>query len=284
MPGNNETSCSTFPMPRLNDRALKLLRAELQKCSSSNLASQVQRDIVLKRWEKLRWQQGSPVSLEELRGTVIDMFPNFSEKILKAAARANRPSGQWGKVRFAAVLLVGMAGGLWVLNLPYPMIRWPVARTAPILLLPSFISMDYHYRRAIALVEQADQLVNQPTGPADLTLGAVKVKEAQQHLDALPVWFLGYFPRHRFWGGWQFTFDEFRSARASVARMDAKLFQEKQAQTLLAQGEQALKTAKQQYQQAEIADRSVAITAWQAALDTLQQIPPETLGCVDIST
>lgn len=207
------------------------------------------------------------------------MFPNFSEKVLKTAARANRPSGSWDKVNFAAVLLVGTAGGLWVLNLPYPMIRWPVARTAPILLLPSFISMDYHCRRAIALVEQADQLVNQPTGPADLTLGEGKVKEAQQHLDALPVWFLGYFPQYRLWGGWQFTFDEFQATRASVARMDAKLFQEKQAQTLLTQGEQALNTAKQQYQQAEtVAERSVAIAAWQAALDTLQQIPPETLA------
>jgi hypothetical protein len=207
------------------------------------------------------------------------MFPNFGEKVLKAAARANRPSGSSGKIKFAAVLLGGMAGGLWVLNLPYPRIRWPVARVAPILLLPSFVSMDYHYRRAIALVEQADQLVNQSTGPADLTLGEGKVKEAQHHLDALPVWFLGYFPQHRFWGGWQFTFDEFQTARANVARMDAKLFQEKQAQTLLRQGEQALNTAKQQYQQAKtVADRSVAIAAWLAALDTLQQIPPETLA------
>ncbi|WP_206600985.1 hypothetical protein, partial [Brachyspira hyodysenteriae] len=140
-----------------------------------------------------------------------------------------------------------------------PMIRWPVARTAPILLLPSYISMDYHYRHAIARVEQADQLINQATSPGDLTLGEVKVKEAQQHLDALPVWFLGYWPQYTFWLGWQFTLDEFETARASVGRMEAKVFQEKNAVEKLNQAEQALNTAKQHYQQAQtVADRETA--------------------------
>ncbi len=91
--------------------------------------------------------------------------------------------------------------------------------------------MDYHYRQAIAKVEQADQLVNSATSPADLTLGEVKVIEAQKHLDNLPVWFLGYWPQYTFWFGWQFTLDEFKSARANVGRMVAKVFQEKNAQT-----------------------------------------------------
>ncbi len=52
--------------------------------------------------------------------------------------------------------------------------------------------MDHHYRGAVAQVEQADQLINYATSPADIELGEVKVKQAQQHLDALPVWFLGY--------------------------------------------------------------------------------------------
>jgi hypothetical protein len=110
------------------------------------------------------------------------------------------------------------------------MIRRPVARTAPIILLPSYISMDRNYRQAIAKVEQADQLVNQATSAADLELGAEKVQQAQKHLDALPVWFLGYEPRlfmtwFRF--SWLFTLDEFKAARASVGRMEAKVFQEK---------------------------------------------------------
>lgn len=159
------------------------------------------------------------------------------------------------------------------------MIRLPVARTAPILLLPSYISMDQHYRHAIAHVEQADQLINQASGPGDLTLGEVKLEEAAKNLDALPVWFLGYSPQYTFWYGWQFTLDEFRTARANVGRMEATLFQEKQAQIQLTQAEQAIKVAKQQYQQAKtVAERTPEIAAWQAALDILQQIPPETLA------
>ncbi|MCL1468063.1 hypothetical protein [Argonema galeatum] len=265
-------------MPRLYDRAFEILATEVKRCSKDVLAGDVQRDIVLKRLERLRSQTGEPLSYQELRETVIDFFPNFSEKVLKQAAKANCPPGAWSKIKFAAVFLAGSAGAIWVLNLPYPMIRWPVARTLPILLLPSYMSMDYNYRRAIASVEQADQLVNQATSSADLDLGAVKVKEAQKHLDALPVWFLGYWPKYAAWFGWQFTFDEFKAARANVGRMEAKLFQEKQAQTLLTQGEQALNTAKQQYEQAStVADREKAIAAWQAALDQINQLPQQTL-------
>ena len=61
--------------------------------------------------------------------------------------------------------------------------------------------------------------------------------------------------------------------------MEATLFQEKQAQVLLKQAEQALKISKQQYQKAQIvAGRSAEVATWQAALDILQQIPPETLA------
>jgi hypothetical protein len=266
-------------MFRLNHRAKEILRAEVQKCSSSDFAGQVQRNIVLKRLEKLRSSKGEPASLEELRDTVSDIFPNFSEKALKAAARANHPPGALSKIKWTAGIIVGSAGVLWLVNLPYPMIRWPVARTAPILLLPSYISMDYHYRHAIARVEQADQLINKVTSPADLTLGEVKVKEAQAHLDALPVWFLGYWPQYTFWFGWQFTLDEFETARANVGRMEAKVFQEKNALKQLNQGVGALNAAQQQYQKGQTAaDKETAIASWQAAIDRLEQVPPETLA------
>ncbi|MFB2971472.1 hypothetical protein ACE1CD_21100 [Aerosakkonema sp. BLCC-F183] len=264
-------------MPRLYDRAFAIMAAEVKKCSEGVIAGEVQRNIVLKRLERLRSQAGAPLSYAELRETVIDFFPNFSEKVLKQAAKVNRPPGAWSKIKFAVVLLAGSAGAIWVLNLPYPMIRWPVARTIPIVLLPSYMSMDYHYRRAIASVEQADQLVNQATSTADLDLGAEKVKEAQKHLDALPVWFLDYWPKYTAWFGWRFTFDEFKAARANVGRMEAKIFQEKQAQTLLEQAEQALQEGKRQYVQAStVAEREKAIAAWQAALDRIEQIPQET--------
>ena len=60
--------------------------------------------------------------------------------------------------------------------------------------------------------------------------------------------------------------------------MEAKLFQEQQAQTILEQGEKALQEAKQQHELAQTwTDRQKAIAAWQAALDQLEQLPEETL-------
>lgn len=266
-------------MSRLNNRAFEILQTELQKCTRNDPVSKVEQEIVLKRLQKLRSQQGLPASLEDLRDLIIDVIPQFSERALKAAAKANRSTSPANKITWVAGIMFGTAGLIWVANLPYPMIRWPVARTAPIILLPSYISMDYHYRQAVALVEQADQLVNKATSPTDFDLGAQKVKEAQKHLNALPVWFLGYWPQYTLWFGWQFTLDEFKSARASVARMEVKVIQEKNAQNLLTQGEMTLNKAKQQYQQASTsANKEKAIASWQAALDQIEQIPPETLA------
>jgi len=269
-------------MSRLNHRAYEILRAEVCRCTENDVLQQVQRDIVLKRLERLRVAKGSPATLAELRETIGNFFPKFSDRALKSAAKANCGSRVLGKVPWvagAAGTAIACSGIVWLLNLPYPMIRFPVARTAPILLLPSYISMDYHYRQAVAQVEQADQLINHATSAADLSLGETKVKAAQQHLDALPVWFLGYVPQFSFWFGWRFTFDEFQSARASVGRMGAKVFQQKNAQVQLEQAETALSTGKQQYQQAKTeAEKATAIASWQAAIDRLEQIPTETLA------
>ena len=171
---------------------------------------------------------------------------------------------------------------IWLVNLPFPMIRWPVAKTMPILLLPSFISMDYNYRQAIALVEQSDQLINKATAAADFDLGDTKAKQAQKHLDALPIWFLGYYPQtYCSFSGctWRFTVDEFQAARKNIGRMDAQIFQQKNAFIELNQVEKTLNAAKQQYQQAKTAaDRQKASGNWQSAIDQLNQIPAETLA------
>jgi hypothetical protein len=269
-------------MFRLNDRAFRILLTEVQNCAGPDAAGQVQQEIVRRRLEKLRSQTGSPISEAELRHAISDIFPEFSDKAIKQALRANRPPGIWGKVKLGTGVIVGVVGGLYVLNLPFPMIRIPVAKVAPFLLFPSYISMDYNYRQAIALVEQADQLVNRATSPADISLGSEKVKLAQKHLDALPVWFLGYSPRTYcgfFQCGWRFTLDEFETARKNVGRMEAKVFQEQNAQTQLAASNKALQTAKQQYQQAKAtAARADAIADWQSAIDQLQEVPSATLA------
>lgn len=275
-------------MPRLYDRAFRLLRAEAQRCAHEHPAGQVRLDIVLERLETLRQQEGEPLTEDEIREAVMDMLPNFRPQVIAAAARANRPARmaqltqQLRWIGGIGVGLAALAGGVWVLNLPYPMIRWPVARTAPLILLPSYIQMDHSYRQAISLVEQADQLVNQATSAADLDLGTEKVEQADYHLDRLPVWFLGYYPRlycNFFACGWSFTLDEFKQARQEVGRMEAKLFQEKNAQTDLDQGVTAVETAQQAYQQAQgPTQQAGAIANWQGGMDQLQEIPAVTLA------
>ncbi|MGV0026952.1 hypothetical protein [Phormidesmis priestleyi] len=280
-------------MPRLNDRAFTLLQAEIQK-SFSDSALQVQRELTLRRLERLRTQEGLPLSYDEIRETIVDLLPDFPETVLKAAARANgapkssaKPSAKpssipWGAIKLSSVALLLLGGGIYVANLPIPALRWSVARSMPILLIPSFMSMDSHYRGAINSVEQADQLINQATAPEDFELGSTKVKEAQQHLNALPVWFVGFYPRQYCSFArcsWQFTLDEFRSARENVARMEAKLFQEGNARTQLEEKDQALDEAKQAYSQAkDNTERRKAIAQWQTAIDALKQIPDQTLA------
>jgi hypothetical protein len=169
---------------------------------------------------------------------------------------------------------------IWFVNLPYPVIRRPVAQTAPILLLPSYISMDNHYRQAIASTEQAEQLINNATSPADIDLGEEKLEQAQESLDALPIRFLNDFPEYRsWWYDWRFSYSQFDNARRRVGPLEAKVFQEKNAQAALLDAEQALNAAKQQYQQAATqVDKGLAIAAWQTALDQLATIPGQTLA------
>ncbi len=151
------------------------------------------------------------------------------------------------------------------------------------LLLPSYLSMDRNYREAVAHVEQADQLVNNATSAADIEFGAKKVALAQRNLDKLPVWFLGYEPRSmcRFMGGcsWRFTFDEFRQARARVGRMDARIFQEKNALTALQSAETTIQSAKSRYEQAgDAGTKQVTIADWRRAINELSLIPPKTFA------
>ena len=268
---------------RLNNKAYRILEAEINKAAAKDaIAGEVSRKIALKRLKALNSQKGQPVTEAELKTLIGDLFTEFDSQVIKKAVRANRsPSPLW-LIPNLALGLGGLAGLIWLLNLPYPMIRRPVARTAPILLLPSYLSMDHNYREAIANVEQADQLVNQATSLADIKLGEEKVTQAQKHLDALPVWFLGYEPQAYgtfFNFGWKFTLDEFEAARAKIGRMEARVFQEKNAFTQWEQAQKAIQQAKQSYQQAQdTTAKQTAIAAWQAGIDQLNQIPPGTLA------
>lgn len=270
---------------RLCDRAFLLLDEEVKRLCSSNPMGQVNRGLVLQRLERLRQREGTPAGYSELRSAVEDVFPNFDDRVLKRAARLNQPNGVSQAAQWVIGLTVGagtLAGGLWLVNLPYPMIRWPVARVAPMLLLPSFMRMDHDYRQAIIHVEQADQLINAATSAADFELGAETAAQAQKHLDRLPVWFLGYYPqRYCSWFscGWRFTLDEFESARALIGRMDAQIFQEQNALDTLDEASLAVETARRRYEAVQTLEEKALILAnWQEGMDRLAEIPPETLA------
>lgn len=269
-------------MHRLSRRALAILTEALNRLNSDALDS-IRRDLLLERLQELHQEEGEPLTEAEIRAEVQALLPRFDDAVVRRAARANRQRrwrpavpglGLAGKV---AVGVAVAAGGLWVLNLPYPMIRWPVARVAPALLLPSYLSMDHHYRQTVSLVEQSDQLVNQATSPADIELGAEKVAAAQHSLDRLPVWFLGYYPRAYctlFSCTWRFTYDEFAVARAEVGRMEAKIFQETNALTQLEQGTERVEAAQATYTAATTPEaRGEALQAWQQGMDQLNEIP-----------
>ena len=272
------------PRKRLCDRAFLLLEEELKRVCGTSPTAQVNRGIVLQRLERLRQREGEPAGYAELK-MAVDVIPDFSDQVLKKAAQANQPNrvGKTLEWMMGSAAAVGaLAGGLWLLNLPYPMIRWPVANTAPILLLPSFMQMDHDYRQAIIHVEQADQLINAATSAADFELGAEKAAQAQRHLDRLPVWFLGYYPqRYCSWMscGWRFTLDEFESARALVGRMEAQIFQEQNALSQLEEATLAVDSARQRYEAAQAeADKNSSLENWQLGMDRLAEIPPETLA------
>lgn len=191
-----------------------------------------------------------------------------------------RRSGMVSKLALMGLLVGVPAAGLWVANLPYPPIRRPVARTMPLLLLPSYINLDRDFRQAIALTEQSTQLIDNAASFADIEVGAQKVAEAQKRLDALPLDLLDYWEGYTSWGrDWRLSRIAFNRARAEIGRLTAKVFQEQNAHTALTGAEQALNTARQQYQDATLPlDTRAAITAWRTALDQLALVPAQTLA------
>ncbi|WP_414619904.1 hypothetical protein [Calothrix sp. CCY 0018] len=269
-------------MYRLNDSAFKILRSELLNCGSNNDIGRKERQIVAKRFEKLRKEKGSPITFEELLLLVVDVFPDFSEKAIRKAVKANQPPGIFSDLKWVAIVVASIGGAIWLVNLPLPMIRKPVAEKAPFLLLPSYISMDNGYREAIGAIEQADRLINNATSLEDIKQSSEKVKQAQRSLDDLPTQLLGYYPQvycGLFECTWEFTVDEFETARRRVARIDAQAFQEKNAFESVKQAEETLKVAKQQYEEAKnTGDKKKAIAQMQTAMITLLQIPRQTLA------
>jgi hypothetical protein len=136
-----------------------------------------------------------------------------------------KPVARRSPLRFiiALALLLGIPTGvIWLVNLPYAAIRRPVAEKIPILLLPSYISLDQNYRLAITTFEQAQQLIDNATTPIDLELGEQKLVQAQKSLDALPMDWIND-RSYAAYGGYnsQFSRSHFNRARAEIGRLNA---------------------------------------------------------------
>lgn len=273
-------------MAQINKQAKKILATEIESLSKQNPVSSLQCEIVAKRLDKLASQSGEPLSLPEISANITDMLPDFNPQVLEKAAQVNQPTSKSKKVVWGVGIGLGLIfvamGLIKLVNLPYPMVRRPVSRIAPLLLIPSYMEMDHNYRDAIANVQQANQLVNSATSFDDIKLGERKVKAAQSNLDKLPVWFLGYEPQRYctlFGCSWNFTVDEFQQARTQVGRMEAIVFQQKNAMEQYQQAEIDLQAAREQYDQAiASSEKQIALQMWQHALDTIQQLPPTTLA------
>jgi hypothetical protein len=188
----------------------------------------------------------------------------------------------YNRLVWTTILLGVPVGAVALINLPYAPIRRPVAENAPLLLLPSYISMDGNFRQATAAIQEAKQLIDQATTPADLERGEQKLNQAKASLDQLPTWVwseLPDVPHYWRWYDWHITSLGLSSARAEVGRLEGKLFQEKNAQTALTEAKQSLGAATQQYQEAQTPlEKQAALLVWQDALDQLQQIPAATLA------
>lgn len=226
-----------------------------------------------------------PKSLAELEKEVEAEMAAEAAR-LKAEQRKLKQSlrkSQLPRYAIGLVLLIGPPiAFIWLVNLPYPPIRRPIARSAPLLLLPSYIRFDNQFKGAINQVEQAKQLIDQSTSLADLSQGAEKLEQANRNLNKLPLWIESEWrdvAGTNSWYVFAYTPVGFNIARSEVGRLQAKLFQEQNAENALRQAEQQIAVAKQQYAVAEnLLAQQTAIGQWEKAIDQLGQIPPETLA------
>jgi hypothetical protein len=223
-------------------------------------------------------QSANPKNLAKLEHEM-----ELQRQALKTSSQQPHRKAKWGigsKLIWIAILIGIPSGVIWVVNQPYPVVRRPVMLHAPFLLLPSYMSMDNHYRQALVSVEQAEQLIEKATSPADLALGEEKLQEAQKHLDKLPTSFVNEWSEYKYW--WydsRFSIYGFNTFRSKVGQLEAQVFQEKNAQSLLTGNMQAFLNAKQQYERATTAtDKQTATAAWQTALNEFEQIPSQTLA------
>ncbi|MEC4849818.1 MAG: hypothetical protein SAJ12_02290 [Jaaginema sp. PMC 1079.18] len=188
------------------------------------------------------------------------------------------PWGRWlQRLGIGISVPVGLVA---IANLPLEMIRRPVAKTAPILLLPNYLAIEGDFQNAIASTTTAQNQLDNATTLPELELVRQNFVAARDRLESLPLDFLKTVPRCDFgWYRCQYSLNRYQQTQSQLDTIESALAQEKQAQLAFTNAEQNLKTGKWDYLQAYTdTDRTAAIAAWQIALDRLAQVPPQTLA------
>ncbi|GAB1541510.1 hypothetical protein NUACC21_41810 [Scytonema sp. NUACC21] len=283
-------------MYRLNSQAFEILRAEVQNCSGEDDVSKIEQEIVLKPLERLLSQEGSPLSLDELRERVINTYPQFSEEALIAAAEANTPPGCLSLFIGGVVmlLLIGATslGGLWLLIAYLPSLLSGL--TTSVSSESTTLSVDEHYNQATALLKQAEYAIEKGTTGADLALGEEKLKSAQAHIEQLPTSYTVYSYSSsrrrrsrrvaRQYSSQTVYDDQYADIRSKAEELETQLTERKQSQS---RSESFIKAAKEFAFKAAIASQNPPHPSntwkqiesqWQEAIAQLQNIEVEEIG------
>ena len=192
----------------------------------------------------------------------------------------------WGNKLVVTGLCVGIPLGLlWVVNLPYPAIRRPIHNRFPLLLLPSQIYIDNNYKQSVRFVRQGQQLVDSATSLEDILLGEQSLVKAQKYLDGIPFMPLEELNQHNRGGygnrGFYVSFSHFdmQRLRGDVGKLEAKIFQEKNAHNLVTETLSSIDNVKNQYQQLDNeAEKKEVIKEWRSAINKLTEIPASTVA------
>ncbi|MEM6451949.1 MAG: hypothetical protein AAF703_16745 [Cyanobacteria bacterium P01_D01_bin.105] len=72
-------------MPRLSDRAFHIIKTEIEHQYTDDPTDQIERAILLARFESLRIQTGAPMTRVELWEVLCDVAPNFNRGVLMEA-------------------------------------------------------------------------------------------------------------------------------------------------------------------------------------------------------
>ncbi len=180
----------------------------------------------------------------------------------------------WQRIKFLGITIGVLGAGLTIVNLPIPGIRETIGQKAPILLLPSIASWDYHYQEGMVNLRKAEQLIQNAKHPNDLDLGDRELKSAQSHLNALPLQgfenyddsYYCYIRNCR----WRFSSWEIQQRRESAGRTEAILFQERNIQSQLRESTDKIANYQNNYPKAknEIEKQSL-LTQWEREINQI---------------